>query len=281
MTTASKELVKLFASKLIARPDVKAVQHRDGSYMPTRTSEGGNIGFKAADIAAHIEGTATYGHYLLNTDDTTKLFCFDVDLRGTRRNADGTESPDGYLPTAGLGEGEVPEGFEPANPREVWANRADPRRAYLKYAMRLSGHMLAERIYSELDIPVAVAYSGNKGFHVYGLTGRIPAADAREGAMIVLESMAIFEPERGDSVFRTKDPHADHPFQNFSIEVYPKQGTLAGKDLGNLLRLPLGRNQKSKDPTFFIDMTGPLTELKPVDPIWALTTTNPWKKPGE
>jgi hypothetical protein len=63
--------------------------------------------------------------------------------------------------------------------------------------------------------------------------------------------------------------------------VYPKQASLAGKDLGNLLRLPLGRNNKSKDPTFFMDMTAPLAEMRPVDPEWALTTTSPWKRPGE
>lgn len=279
----SNELVKLFASKLISRPDVKAVQHADGSYMPTRTRKGDevvNVGFKAADIAAHIAGEATYGHYLLNTDDTTKLFCFDLDLRGTRMEG-GVEVPDGMLPTLGLQPGEVVGGFQPANPRQVWANRKDPRRNYLKYCMRVCGHMLAERIFSELDIPVAVAYSGSKGIHVYGLTGRIPAEDARDGAQIVLDTMSMFELERGDSMYKLKGEEVDNPFTNFSIEVYPKQGSLKDKDLGNLLRLPLGKNTKSKDPTFFVDMTAPLSEMTPVDPEWALTTANPWKRAGE
>lgn len=280
----STELVRLFASKLISRPDVKARQHDNGSYMPVREdprdTSSAAIPWKAADIQAHLSGSATYGHYLLNTDDTTKLFCFDLDLRSTRMQ-DGAEVPDGYLPSEGLEAGDVPAAFTNANPRAVWADRKDQRRNYLKYCMRLCGHMLAERIYSELKIPVAVAYSGSKGLHVYGLTGRIPAADARDGAQIVLDSMGIFELERGDSVYRTTDPHADHPFQNFTIEVYPKQASLEGKDLGNLLRLPLGRNRKSKDPTFFVDMTSPLSELRPCDAQWALTTANPWKRAGE
>jgi hypothetical protein len=276
----SSDLVRLFASKLIARPDVKAIQNADGSYMPTRGRDGANIGFKAADIAAHLAGTQTYGHYLLNTDDTTKLFCFDLDLRGTKL-IDGVETLDGCLPTLGLEPGGVASAFQPGNPRVVWANRKDPRRNYLKYCMRVCGHMLAERIFSELDIPVAVAYSGSKGIHVYGLTGRIPAADAREGAQIVLDSMGIFELERGDSLYRVAGGENDNPFRNFTVEVYPKQSSLKDKDLGNLLRLPLGRNTKSKDPTFFVDMTSALVDLKPVDPVWALTTTNPWKRAGE
>lgn len=277
----SSELAKLFASKLIARPDVKAVQNADGSYMPTRDREGHNIGFKKADILAHLAGERTYGHYLLAPDDTTKLFCFDLDLRGTRRDAEGVEQLDGQLPNLGLGPGEVVSAFQPANPRLVWANRKDPRRNYLKYAMRTCGHMLAERIWSELDIPVAVAYSGSKGIHVYGLTGRIPAADAREGAQIVLDSMGIFSLERGDSLYGVTGGDVENPFTNFTVEVYPKQSSLKDKDLGNLLRLPLGRNTKSKDPTFFVDLTSALVDLKPVDPVWALTTTNPWKRAGE
>lgn len=272
----SKQLVRLFAEKIIARPDIKAVQNTDGSYMPTRGQ-----GFDGASIRAHLAGEATYGHYLLNTDDTTKLFCFDVDLRGSKKQPDGTEIPDGHLPTLGLEPGEVAAAFQPGNPRVVWANRKDPRRNYLKYSMRVCGHLLAERIWSELGIPVAVAYSGSKGIHVYGFTGRVPAADAREGAQIVLDSMKIFKLERGDSLYGLANEEVENPFANFTIEVYPKQSSLKDKDLGNLLRLPLGKNTKSKDPTFFVDMTSALTELKPVDPEWALTTTSPWKRAGE
>jgi hypothetical protein len=64
--------------------------------------------------------------------------------------------------------------------------------------------------------------------------------------------------------------------------VFPKQDSLAGKDLGNLMRLPLGRNLKNpKDPTFFIDMTTPMGVMSPIDPVYALTTETPWKKPNE
>lgn len=268
-------LANLFASKLIARTDVKAVQHSDGSYTPDRSP------WKRADLEAHLAGQRTLGHYVLDTDDTCKLFCFDVDLRGVRRSGDG-EAPDGFLPLDGLGPEDAYYNFIPDNPRKAWSNRADPRRPYLKFSMRLAGAMLAERIWSELGIHVAVAYSGNKGIHVYGLFNRrIPAADARDGAMIVLESMGIWQTERGDSVFGVKDRDPENPLVNFTVEVYPKQPSLKGKDLGNLLRLPLGRNCKSPDPTFFMDLTSALAEMRPVDPEWALTTSDPWKRPNE
>lgn len=234
-----------------------------------------------ADLQAHLAGQRTFGHYLLNTDDTCKLFCLDVDLRSVRKHGD-DEVPDGFLPLSGLEPGDVYEDFTPDDPRKAWANRADPRRPYLKYSMHLAGAMLAERVWHELGIQVAVAYSGSKGIHVYGLFNTtIPAADAREGAMIVLESMGIWSLERGDSVFGLSKKTPDNPLTNFTVEVYPKQASLQGKDLGNLLRLPLGRNTKSADPTFFMDLTSALAELRPVDPEWALTTDNPWKRPGE
>jgi hypothetical protein len=268
-------LANLFASKLIARTDVKAVQHANGSYTPDRTP------WTRPELEAHLRGERTFGHYVLAPDDTCKIFCLDVDLRGVKKIAD-TELPDGWLPLSGLGEGEVYEDFVADDPRKVWANRADPRRSYLKYSMRLAGAMFAERIFTELEIPVAVAYSGSKGIHVYGLFGhKMSAADAREAAMIVMDSMGIWTHYRGDSVFELKEREKDNPLSNFTVEIYPKQPSLQGKDLGNLLRLPLGRNCKSADPTFFMDLTSSLAEMRPVDPEWALTTTNPWKRPDE
>lgn len=267
--TASLE--NLFASRFISRTDVKAEQHANGAYSPIRSA------WSRTDLSAHIAGERTFGHYLLNPEDQVKLFCLDVDLR----TLDVTNQPTGWLPTTGLGAGEIVGDFVLGDPRSVWKDRANPQRNYLKYSMRWCAHILAERVFSTLEIPVAVAYSGNKGFHVYGFTGKVSAADAREGAQIVMDDLDMFELERGDSMYQLKGGDVENPFVNFSIEVYPKQSSLAGKDLGNLLRLPLGKNTKSKDPAFFMDMTTPLAEMKPVDPIWALTTDNPWKRDGE
>jgi hypothetical protein len=150
----------------------------------------------------------------------------------------------------------------------------------MKLQFKQMAHMLMRAIHEELELPCAAAYSGGKGVHVYAFTGKIPAVEAREGAQIVLDSLDCFKATRGTNFFKHKDEDPESGFPNLSIEVFPKQGSLDGKDLGNLMRLPLGRNLKSKDPTFFIDMTSPLGQMVPADPVWALTTSDPWKRPA-
>src|SRR5689334_23485670 len=260
----SDALANLFAKRFIARPDVKAVQvlTRDGHmiYMPdgVRDSEGNYTSYRPwtrPDLLAHLSGERSFGHYLLNTDDTCKLFAFDVDLEKT-----------GFLPTVPeiTYEDEWSKSFVEANPREAWRDRSHPGRNWMKMQFRMIAHVLAKAITLELNIPCAAAYSGNKGIHVYGFTGTVSADEAREGAMIVLDSIGKFEPLRGQNFFRHKNADPIDGFPNLSIEVFPKQDSLDGKDLGNLMRLPLGKNLKTADPTFFIDLTSAMAEMKPV-----------------
>lgn len=287
---SSDELTNLVAKRFISRRDVKAIQHPDGKWSPHTVSgkrDGERIPWSRADLIAHIEGRTTFGHYMLDTDDTCKLFAFDVDL-----------TDKGFLPTlpmlsevvddrgvdeegANLHLKEWEASFVECNPRECWLDRRHPARTYMKFQLRLLAAKLVAGVHSELDIPCAAAYSGGKGIHVYGFTGKIPAADAREGAKIVLDALGCFEAFRGENFFKHVDQSIPNGFPNFTIEVFPKQNSLEGKDLGNLMRLALGRNQKSSDPTFFMDMTSALTEMVPLDPVYALTTDNPWKRPGE
>lgn len=264
----SNGVANLIASRFIARPDVKAVQHSDGSWSPhTKTGkrDGERIPWSRPDLLAHLESRATYGHYLLGSDSTCKLFAFDVDLEKS-----------GILP---LGRNETT--FEWKNFMEfedlrgAWATRSHVARPYMKEQFKEIAHKLLRGIYETLGVPCAAAYSGGKGIHVYGFTGRMAAQDARDGAEIVLESVGGFKATRGVNFFQ----HENYP--NLSIEIFPKQTSLDGKDLGNLMRLPLGRNLKSADPTFFIDMTSPMAVMQPVDPEWALTAGNPWTRPGE
>lgn len=259
----SNELANLFAKKFIARPDVKAIQHSDGSWSPhTKTGkrDGERIPWNRTDLIHHIEGDRTFGHYLLNTDNRCKLFAFDVDLEKS-----------GTLPLFEPKD-EAPDEFaEVADLRAAWQDRSHVGRAHMKLDFKRMAHMLLRSIEEDLTIPCAAAYSGAKGIHVYAFTGLIPADEAREGAQIVLDTIGNFKAVRGDNFFKHED------FPNLSIEVFPKQGSLQGKDLGNLMRLPLGRNLKNpKDPTFFLDMNAPLGVFKPKDPVRALTVENPW-----
>lgn len=268
----SKELAKLFAAKFIARPDVKAIQNDDGSWKPHTTDgryQSPMVPWRMEDLLAHIAGTQTFGHYLLGTDDSVKLFAFDIDWE---KNGDPEKVSDPFQGYYTPLEGSDPI---PYDAREAWQDRGHASRAYAKTQMKMLATKLMARITEDLDIQTIAAYSGGKGVHVYGLTGAIPASDAREGAAIVLESLGGFHATRGDNFFRTVDQSPSADYRNFTIEVFPKQSTLDGKNLGNLMRLPLGRNKKSTDPTFFIDMTTPMGVMKPLDPMRALTES-PW-----
>lgn len=275
-------MCNLLASKFIARKDVKAVQkmmpHGDCIYVPHcrgRQDDKEYIPWSRAALEMHVSGQASLGHYLLDTDNKCKFFAFDIDL----------EKPDpklphiGWYPTNAFTAAEDEEWqYAQFNPREAWKDRSHPSRAWQKTQLRSMAGLLASRIVTELDIPVVAYYSGNKGVHVYGFTGLVDASLAREGARLVLDAMGCWEPKRGDVFFQhlDKDPGTGYP--NLSVEVFPKQDTLANEGgLGNLMRLCLGKNLKNpKDPTFFIDLRSPLNQLVPVDPVWALTTASQW-----
>jgi hypothetical protein len=266
MTEDVAALSNLLASKFIARPGIRARQLANGEWRPERDNK-----FDRASLAAHLTKQVTYGHYMMNTDDKVKLFALDLDLKTT-----------GRLPARTGITGQW-SNYQAENPREHWMSRAKgPARDMLKYQMKLLAHELARVVQKELDIPVAVAYSGSKGLHVYGFTGLISGQLAREGALAVLDATDRWEIVRGKNFFGTKERNADlspdQTFEQFEVEVYPKQETLADKDLGNLMRLPLGVNLKSpKDPTFFVDMRTPMTDLSPRNAIESLTTDDPWR----
>jgi hypothetical protein len=272
----SKALEDLFAAKFIARTDAKAIQYPGGSWSPhneynteTRKHDGPRIPWRREDLDAHLSGERTFGHYLLSSDSKAKLFAFDCDWEKT-----------GWLPTLPLAtEDEVAwkESFIETNPREMWLQRGFTGRDFMKLQMKQLAHKLLRSIIEELKLPCAAAYSGGKGFHVYAFTGLMDAWEVREGAHIVLESIGEFEPLRGENFFKHKDDDPVNGFKNFSIELFPKQDSLDGKDLGNLMRLPLGVNLKApKEPTFFINMNTPLAELSPMDAATALQIENPW-----
>lgn len=277
-TNTERELVKLLAKKFIARPDLRAMQFEDGHYEPMRPSPNGHSkfseqhSFDMSSLLDHVRGVASYGHYMVNQQDLVKLFVLDIDIEKT-----------GRLPFA-VDEHGVLSDFRLANPREFWTTRQPgPARTMMKFQLRSLANEAARIIRQELDIQVAVAYSGHKGVHVYGFMPKpMKAADAREGARIAIEAIGRWKPHRGEHIFKyTPDPrHNDDPeytYEQYTMEVYPKQDSLANKDLGNLVRLPTGKNLKSpRDGAFFLDLRQALTEFVPRDPVEALTTSDPW-----
>lgn len=297
-----QDVAGLLAKTFIARTDVKAAQNSSGEYMPVQHCPSCNRGYcgheepkvrdgwKRADIEAHLAREKTYGHYLLSQEDKCKLFAFDIDL----------DKPDlwtkldpaikavyPYPYEVGVDSAQLYTEVREFDPRAAWLDRAHPARTWMKYQLKTVAHALMSAIQRELELPTACAYTGAKGLHVYGLTGLMSAKDVREGAQIVIDSMkethlGPLTAVKGDCFFRfdNQDPVDGQP--NLTIEMFPKQDNLDGKDLGNLMRLPLGRNLKNpKDPTFFVDMTAALNDIRPLDPITALTSGNCFRRPGE
>lgn len=281
MNAQLKPYADLFAQRFIARPDVKAVQWSDGGYRPEHTP------ITYDDLYGHLEGRRTLGHYLINPGTAEeiaagrgsmcKFFAFDCDLEKTGTWVQLPEP----MTLADLHDDQSliahTRRYE-CNPREDWHNRHHPGRAWFKFQMRAIADLLAGAIRQRLGVPVVCSYSGNKGIHVYGLTGLMPAAQAREAAALILASLGRFEPVGGDVFYRDTLDDWYAGFGNFMIEVFPKQSTVEPGKLGNLMRLPLGRNLKNPgDPTFFIDQRRPVTDLAPhPDPLTLLTTGDPW-----
>lgn len=293
----STDLAALLAQRFIQRKDVKAVQVADGGYRPDRTP------WKMKDLRDHIAGTVTHGHYLCDQSSKVKLFVLDIDLE---ENSERTGFHGNWVQRPDLASKEADKYFDemrtqqendglymsdhvihPANPRVDWRNRNHPGREWWKYQMRSLADILTSRIRNDLKLPCAAAYSGYKGLHVYGFTGECDAADARALAMATLELAAAtwlptgeFVPTKGENFFKYRHNSGNERFDaidgydNLAIEVYPKQETMEGKDLGNLVRLPMGVNQKSGrlnsktnktvfDPAFFIDQLGATNTIAP------------------
>lgn len=228
-------------------------------------------------LLAHLAGERTYGHYLLSPESQAKVFVFDIDLISVAAKDIGDpDKPQGSW--VDIESGEIHEGVSPL---ALWADRtrsARAARAWYKLQLKTIAHRFCDEI-MKIGVDCAAAYSGHKGVHVYGFTGKMPAIEVREAAMLVLDRMDEFEPYRGQNFWRHKNPEPEHGLQNFSIEVFPKQTSLEGKGFGNLVRLPLGVNHKApKDPTFFLDMTAPLAQFTPhADPVKLLKTGNPFE----
>lgn len=87
-------------------------------------------------------------------------------------------------------------------------------------------------------IPTAIEYSGFKGYHVWVLLARpLPAEQARVFAEQVRARLDAVPPE-------------------ISVEIFPKQARLQGKQLGNLIKLPLGMHLRSGRRSEFVGAEG-------------------------
>jgi hypothetical protein len=219
------------------------------------TAECRNMPFTMQDFDDHLAGTKTFGHYMLSPEGNTKLFAYDIDLNktGFYRTDDSEEDVE-------------------CNPREVWLTEGHPGIKHLTIQLRAMAEGLALAVWNRIEVPVAIATSGGKGLHVYGFTGSVPGDVARELATGILDGFGCFEATRGQNFYMHR---SEYP--SLSIEVFPKQANLDGKDFGNLMKLPLGVHMRTGRRSEFLTTKAPLSELVPMDPIAALTGQLPWQ----
>jgi len=294
----TSSLPALIALKFIQRRDVKAIQFDNGDYVPDfrmKDKSRHGEGFKKSHLDAHLEGRETYGHYLIDANDKCRIFCLDVDLEKSKYDSEGNVEEHGgsYVKLPDMAN--VPPQMDPdqeelwfkentevvdCDPRLAWSDRRNvAARSWYKYQMKMIGSRLASVITKQMNTPCVVTYSGNKGIHVYGLMGESRSIDCHRGAMIALRKSGEWELYKGKNFYRhiNQDPIMGYP--SFSIETFPKQDSLAGKDLGNLLRLPLGKNLKNpKDPTFFLNLNGRMGDFAPhPNPIQLLESGDPFQ----
>jgi hypothetical protein len=186
----------------------------------------------------------------------------------------------------------------PSHPRMDWRDRKHPGRPWYKQQLRCMVELITSAIQSEFGLRSAATYSGNKGCHVYAFFDE--PTDIGLARAMSLEILAVagdgpdkrykIETHKGSNFFKYNDPDPYTGYQNLTIEVFPKQDSMDGKDLGNLVRLPLGTNHKGPvyktksgktihEPTFFIDQRLPYADMQPhPDPVKLLTTGDPYGK---
>lgn len=265
------ELTEIIASRFISRSDVYAVQRDDGSYNPV------NEPITRRVIEDHLSGNATYGHYLLggNQINQVKFFCFDIDLA--------TKGSFLIQPDLTLAPSDIDldkwykenlQGPFEGNPRGLWKNRDPQSRPYFKERLRTIGEIFTSYIFSNLQIPTCMTYSGHKGIHVYGFTGRADAAMVRRVAKSVISATNIFVPGRGDNFYID----GSGQFPGMELELFPKQDFVEPGHYGNLMRMEFGINKKSpNDPCFLVNQNLPHTQLAPRNnPELILKQGNPW-----
>jgi len=161
------ELMRLF----VHRRNVYAMQVKYGSkyiYIPKYQL------LTESDIQRHLKGKITLGVYALNTDDTVKWICFDIDNQQVKKPEETRDSIyERCIDKFGSEAVRIEESGSPHN-YHVWVFFAEP----------------------------------------------IEARFARTIGLKILEDI-------------------EH------VELFPKQNTLTGKRLGNLVKLPLGYHKKS------------------------------------
>jgi hypothetical protein len=259
------ELTKLLGTNFVQRRDVKAWQRDNGEWFPDETP------MSLADFTAHLDGSKTMGHYMVDQEDHCRLFAFDIDLRSHK---DAFQGPCEYTWCEEQGVHKHGWIYDQQEKwlRDEWLKDESPFKERLTIQLRCMAEGLALKAARKYSVPVAICDSGGKGLHVYVFTGPIPAEMAIQMGDECLDEAGL-GPTRGTNFYQ----HAHGEYQSLEIELFPKQASLDGKKLGNLMKLPLGVNRKTGRRSEFISCRAGYNRLVPMDAERALTGDLPWE----
>lgn len=263
-TALADDLDALLGLRFIERRDVKAWQFKDGHYEPERTK------ITRSNVRAHLACERTMGHYLVSPDNRCRLFAFDIDLRKDAIWDDGDVECDYDI--VNRKKVCVLDGVEKHwhwNPRLAWIDGTQETQQLLTTDLIRTADLLARKTHELTDLPVAVAYSGRKGVHVYAFTGSIDASEAVGAAGAILEATG-FTATRGQNFWQSSGK-----FSTLEIETFPKQDRIEGEGLGNLMRLPLGKHQATGERGYFLRIERGHV-WSPMDAFDALNGVLPW-----
>jgi hypothetical protein len=195
------------------------------------------------DFVQHLTGEHCLGTYLLNTDNKVKFMAFDLDLAKQGkywRVYDIDQILDleqaGYGFDMDLQQGLLEDAFHiPADDAYRWT------RIVVLEAVRF----ICKAVRQLHLTPLTVITGG--GSHVLvPFPDPVAARDARlVGQDIVSRLPTVTQ--------LNKMFWAYGPLGELTIEVFPKQDTLVGKDYGNLIRLPYGWHHEANIRTYSID----------------------------
>lgn len=218
-TSQPTDIAKLLGMRFLARRNAYAVQHQneDGHWGYARKTKD----MKLDLLVSHLAGDVSVGHYLINPEaweqDGVSYLCH------TRMFAFDIDPDKGDARDRAM-----------ENDPEIWR-----RMIILAHGLC----QLSKRITGSLSI---VSYGGAKGLHVLcPLRKKIDPVIAKEMGELILQDTG-FHTFKGDNFWKSD------VWPDLTVEIFPKQTHVEEGGFGNLMRLPLGVNSKTKREAYFI-----------------------------
>ena len=244
---AASLMGKLFiqqrARKAVFRPDHKGKWHWTAI----------NEKYTMDDFVNHLTGTHCLGTYLCDENALVKFLAFDLDLAKESKYLEVYDVPqidalteagadwDGYGTSLGVGTGDLEAALhDPDSLAYRWA------RIELLTAMRAINAAVKEK----LELRTLSVVTGGGAHVLVPLPEPMAAIDVRSAGIEIASSLYSAR-QRNDIFF-------DYGGNNeLTIEIFPKQDSMEGKEYGNLIRLPFGWHYGAAIRTYSIDPEAP------------------------